>query len=196
MELKENESKLANKFQWFLFAGVIPLLFAVVVSAIVLTFAGYDIEGAAKKYGQFIPGVSSLIPAEEGEINLEAKLRQDVKDLEALNNEQLAIVEQLEKEAEEKEGKIIDLQTQIDRLNEELKTIDQQQQDKEQTLGGLSEIYGSMSAKNAAAILTELEDQEALTILKTLSTDTLGPILEKMEPAEAARFTELLANES
>nr|WP_239585872.1 hypothetical protein [Bacillus mesophilus] len=53
-----------------------------------------------------------------------------------------------------------------------------------------------MSAKNAAAILTELEDQEALTILKTLSTDTLGPILEKMEPAEAARFTELLANES
>jgi flagellar protein FlbB len=196
VELQENESKLVNKFQWFLFVGIIPLLFAVIVFVIVLTFAGFDVGGAAKKYGQFIPGVSSLIPTEEGEIDLEAKLRQDVNDLETLNQDQLAMVEQLEKEAEEKEGKITDLQMQIEKLNEELRTKGQQQQDKEQTLGELSKIYESMSAKNAAAILTELEDQDALTILRTLSTDTLGPILEKMEPVDAARFTKLLADEA
>ncbi|WP_456275496.1 MotE family protein [Bacillus sp. AK128] len=197
MELQENESKLISKFQWFLFVGVIPLLFAVIVSVVVLSFAGFDVTGTALKIGQHIPGVSSLLPVEEEEeIDLEAKLRHDVEELEALNNEQLAMVEQLEKEAEIREGEITSLNAEIERLMEQLNAQEAEQQETKQTIKELSKIYESMSAKNAASILSELEDQDALTILQALSTEALGAILEKMEPADAAKYTKLLADEA
>ncbi|WP_246939936.1 MotE family protein [Bacillus pinisoli] len=195
-QLQENESKLINKFQWFLFVGVIPLLFAVIVSIVVLTFAGVDVAGAIQKYGQHIPGVSKLLPAEEGTIDLEAKLKQDVSNLEATNQENLTMIEQLEKEAEVRETEMSSLQAQIEDLTEQLKAKELEQQETKQTIDELSKIYESMSSKNAAAILSELDDQDALTILRALSTEALGSILEKMEPTDAARFTKLLADET
>lgn len=195
-QLQENESKVANRFQWFLFAGVIPLLFAVIVSIVVLSFAGVDVAGAVQKYGQHIPGISKLIPAEEGTIDLEAKLKQDVTNLEEINKENLTMIEQLEKEAEVRATEITSLQTQIEQLTEELNAKELEQQETKHTITELSKMYESMSAKNAAVILAELEDQDALTILRGLSTDALGAILEKMEPVDAARFTKLLANDT
>jgi flagellar protein FlbB len=193
VELQENESKVYNKFQWFLFAGIIPLIFAIVVSLIVFTFAGVDVVDAAKKYGQYIPGISKLIPNEEGTINIEAKLQKDVLDLEAVNKDQLASMEKLEIEIEKRQGEIDSLQAKIEKLTEELRVREEQQQETKQTLTEIGKMYESMSAKNAAAILTELNEQEALKILKILPSNSLGSILEKMAPVDAARYTELLA---
>jgi len=52
-----------------------------------------------------------------------------------------------------------------------------------------------MSAKKAAAILTEMSESEALRIMSSMKSNTLTAIFEKMEPADAARYTELLAEQ-
>ncbi|MFZ3587920.1 MotE family protein [Bacillus sp. DJP31] len=196
MELQENEPKVYNKFQWFLFAGVIPFLFAVTFALVVLTIAGVNVMDVVKKYGQHIPGISALSKSDEPEINIEEKLRKDIGDLEANATGQIATVTKLEKEAEQNLQELQNQQAQIDKLTEELIKKDALQQDTKQTLKDIATMYESMSAQNAAAILTELNDQEALKIVQSLSMEALGAIFEKMSPADAAKFTEHLTKEA
>ena len=52
--------------------------------------------------------------------------------------------------------------------------------------------YETISAKKAAPILSQMSETEALQILTNLKSDRLAEIMEKMEPEDAARYTELL----
>nr|WP_281064436.1 hypothetical protein [Cytobacillus eiseniae] len=52
--------------------------------------------------------------------------------------------------------------------------------------------YETISAKKAAPILAQMTEEEAIQILTNLKSDTLAAIMEKMEPEDAARYTELL----
>ncbi|MFD1735817.1 MotE family protein [Bacillus salitolerans] len=193
MELQEKESTIKSKLQWFLFVVLIPFLFAITVALVVLTIAGVNVFDAAKQYGQHIPFVSSIIPGVEPEIDAEDKLREDLIDLEATNQDQQSQITDLKNEVEQKQAEIDTLKTEIEKLNEELLAKEEENQDTTQTKQDLAKIYESMSTKNAAAILTELQDEDALNILRTLSSAKLSAILAKMEPADAARYTELLA---
>ncbi|MDT3764075.1 magnesium transporter MgtE N-terminal domain-containing protein [Priestia filamentosa] len=56
--------------------------------------------------------------------------------------------------------------------------------------------YESMSPKNAALIISELKEDQALDLLGQLKTEALANILSKMEPDVAAKYTELLAEEA
>lgn len=51
-----------------------------------------------------------------------------------------------------------------------------------------------MSAKSVAPIITELSDDQAVRILSNLKPDKLAEVFSKMNPADAARYTELLSN--
>lgn len=53
--------------------------------------------------------------------------------------------------------------------------------------------YEKMSAKAVAPIIVEMKDEQALEILSNLKPDTLSQVLAKMDPKEAARYTELLS---
>jgi flagellar motility protein MotE (MotC chaperone) len=194
MELQEEkESGILKKLQWFIFVIFIPMLFATVVGLVVLTFAGINVVDAAKKYGSNIPGISKLVAEEDKAINLEEKLRKDIVDLEATNKDQLTTIADLEKEVEKSQAEVETLQSKIDQLTEQLNMGEDQVEHSKQTMKDIAGIYESMSAKNAAAIITELQDQDAIQILQSLSSDALGEILEKMEPTEAAKYTRLLS---
>jgi flagellar motility protein MotE (MotC chaperone) len=169
------------------------MLFATVVGLVVLTFAGINVVDAAKKYGSNIPGISKLVAEEDKAINLEEKLRKDIVDLEATNKDQLTTIADLEKEVEKSQAEVETLQSKIDQLTEQLNMGEDQVEHSKQTMKDIAGIYESMSAKNAAAIITELQDQDAIQILQSLSSDALGEILEKMEPTEAAKYTRLLS---
>jgi flagellar protein FlbB len=193
MELQEKESTGLKKLQWFLLVVLIPMLFAVIVALGLLTFAGINIVDAAKKYGEHIPGFSKLVAGEETAINLEEKLRNDIVDLEAINKEQLTTISELEIEIDRSQAEVNSLLSKVEQLTEQLNSNEEQEGVKEQSFKEIAGAYESMSAKNAAAIITELQEREALKILQTLSTDSLSSILEKMDPVDAAKYTELLS---
>ncbi|MBM6618443.1 MotE family protein [Bacillus suaedaesalsae] len=194
MEIQEEkESTFLGKIQWLFFVVFIPLLFAIAVTLVVLNIAGVDVEGAVKKYGAHVPGVSKLV-ADKNTINIEDKLRKDIGDLEATNKEQIDQISSLEKEIEQRDKELDQLKSKIDELTEQLNDEESEQANSTQTKKEISKAFESMSAKNAAAIVAEMQASEALKILQALSTDTLSSILEKMDPVEAAKYTELLSN--
>ena len=53
-----------------------------------------------------------------------------------------------------------------------------------------------MSAKKAAPIIESMNENDAMTILSSLKSDTLAGLLENMSPDVAAKFTTLLTNNS
>lgn len=58
----------------------------------------------------------------------------------------------------------------------------------------VGDIYGRMRSQEAAAILAQLSDEEALSVLLFLEAQQVGQILAQMEPKRAAVLTKLMNN--
>ncbi|WP_203362307.1 MotE family protein [Bacillus sp. REN10] len=199
---QETESK-TSKFQWLLFAIVIPLLFAVTVSLIVMTVAGVNIFDKAKELGGSVPGVSSMIDSESSKDSKVAKSR--LVSLQAEVEEQKAEIEKLQKKLDASDKEIEKLLTEKDRLEVELEQQQKQQEGSRDGQPGdksksndkdgnpLIDTYESMAPKNVANIIVNLSDAEAVNIISAMSTDKQAKILEKLPPEKAAKYTKMLA---
>lgn len=194
---KENVEQSAikyNKFQGFLLVVVIPLLFAITVTLIILTFLGINVFEKAEQVTNKIPFISSMntekssIATEEYESKL-IELEGSMKDREAE-------IDQLEKELENKEAEIHRSELEQQRLQDEINELLAIQEENKRAFDDILQTYETISPKRSAPILSNMDQQEALKILSSLKSDTLAAILEKMEPADAAKFTELLTTES
>ncbi|MDZ5473480.1 MotE family protein [Bacillus sp. 31A1R] len=193
IEEQEQTEKKFNKFQWFLFVVLIPLLFAITLGLIVATVAGINVFETSKEYGQKLPFVSSLFKEEE--VKSVEEFEKNIISLEAQIKDREAKIEQLELEIDGKvkeveRGKLEkeQLQIQID----ELLSI---QEENKRAFKDIVKTYETMSAKKAAPIIAEMTDKEALKILSNLKADTLASVLENMDAAKAAKYTEKLTNE-
>ena len=187
----ELEEKKPGFFQKLFFWFLIPVVFTVAVVLIIAQFTNTNVFQVADSVKDKIPFVSS---------------KEEVIENTALNEEKVV---SLQAEIQEKEAEITQLQTEIESAtssNEELlleqerllNEIEQLKRAQEETQLELKEIlktYETMSAKKAAAILTEMSESEALRIMSSMKSNTLTAIFEKMEPADAARYTELLAEQ-
>ncbi|MBA2873990.1 MotE family protein [Thermaerobacillus caldiproteolyticus] len=190
----EKEEKV-NKLQWFLFVIVIPLLFAIALTLVITTIAGVNVFDVAKKYGAKVPGVSQLVG--ETKTTSEQVLKKNIVEQKATIEEQKMKIKELEKEAENKQKQIDSLKQEIERLNAELSAKQEEEaqsssNEAKQTVQDISKMYETMSPKNAAAIISEMSDGDAINILSSLSSDKAAAILEKMTPANAAKYTALL----
>lgn len=193
-EFLEENTKKHNKFQWFLAVIVIPTLFALVVAAIVASFAGVDVWGKVTEYSEKIPFIAS----DEGK-----SVKQKTEELEMH-------ITDLNAEIEFRDDTITVLESDIDRKQQEIEelTLEKEQLEKQmedlmnaegnvnetQTLNEITRTFENMSARKAAPILESMNENDALMILSSLKSDTLGALLEKMNPEVAAKFTTLLTN--
>ncbi|WP_449619382.1 MotE family protein [Robertmurraya sp. Marseille-Q9965] len=190
----EKEEKKVSRLQWFVFTGLIPTLFAILIVLIVLSFAGINVFDKAKEYGQKIPFLSNLIEEttpktiEELETTM-IKLEGQIKDKEAQIADLETELDGKDKEVERGKLEMEQLQMQID----ELMAI---QEENKKAFKDIVETYETMSAKKAAPIITNMSEQEALKILSNLNSEQLASIMENLEPENAAKYTELLTNES
>lgn len=193
-ETQEQEQKTFNKFQWFVFTGLIPTLFAILIVLIVLSFAGINVFEKAKEYGQKVPYVSNLIKEDEtksveeweaGLIELEGQIKDKEAQIEQLRTE----IDGKDKEVERGKLEIEQLQSQID----ELLAI---QEENKRAFKDIIKTYETMSAKKVAPIISQMNDEEALKILTNIKADTLAAIMENLGPEEAAKYTEMLTNET
>jgi len=181
-----------SKLQWVLFVIIIPFIFALTLGLVILTVSGVNIFDAAKKYGSKIPVVSSYLGTSGQPI--EQQLQKDIVEQQAIIQEKQIIIADLEKEIENKQLEIDALKKEIERLNAELEGRNSAENSGPQqyTIKDLVNVYKSMSAKNAAAILAEMPENEAVQILSALDSEKAAAILGKMDAANAAKFTSLL----
>lgn len=186
----EEKPKKTGKFQKFLYWFLIPILFAFAVTLLVLTLLGHNVFQVTKEYGQKIPFVSSLFNEEENASleeseNKVIELEADIKDREAR-------ITQLEGQMETKDLDIERAQLEKERLQQEIDELRAIRDENKRAFKDIIKTYETISAKKAAPILTEMEESEAVRILANVKPDTLAAIMEKMDPANAARMTGLL----
>ncbi|HZG61090.1 MAG TPA: nucleotide exchange factor GrpE [Anoxybacillus sp.] len=199
LEKEETSEKSYSKLQWFLFVVLIPLLFGITLTLVIVTVAGVNVFDAVKKYGEKIPGISQLIQDEQKPS--EQILQDRLIEQKATVEEKTLQIKQLEQELENKQKEIDSLKKEIERLNAEIETKEQsteteKEQEQKQAIKDIVKMYESMSAKNAAQIIPELSDNDAVTILSSINSEKAADILEKMDPANAAKYTSLLAKKT
>lgn len=198
--------KEPNKFQWFLFVIIIPLIFAILVIAIVLSLTGGNVFEKAKEISDTVSTQifdkeqkKSTDDYEKEIVNLEA----DIKDKEAEIKSLGGIVDSRDQTIQQLEAEKQQLQMQLDDIQNQQNTdqnINQNTQNASQNLGqgttnNMNEVvktYETMSPKKSAPILAEMSDSDAVEILAKLKTDIVAKVLEQMTPQDAARLTNKL----
>ena len=188
--LEEKEEKKQSRFQGFIFVVFIPLLFAITVALIVMTILGINVFELSKEYGQKIPFISSALN-EEASQSIE-DIESKVIELEAEIKDREAKISKLETEIENKDEEISQVQLEKERLEEEILELTAMKDENKRAFKDIIKTYETISAKKAAPILTQMSEDEALQILSSIKADTLAAIMEKMNPEDAARYTELL----
>ncbi|WML49280.1 MotE family protein [Neobacillus sp. PS3-34] len=192
--LEEKETSKYSPFQWFIFVVFIPLLFAITVGLVVMTFAGINVFEAAKEYGSKLPIISNVF--DESSTKSTKQYEKDLMGLEGQIKDREAKIEQLKNQMEDKDRNIDRDQLEKERLQQEIDNLLAIQEDNKRAFKDIIRTYETMSVKKSAPIISKMSDEQALKILTNIKPETLAGIMENMQPAQAARFTELLTNQN
>ncbi|WP_394232529.1 MotE family protein [Niallia oryzisoli] len=192
--IEEQEEKKYSKIQWFFVVIVIPALFALTVAVLVLTVAGINVFEKADELRDKIPFVPTREEASDKQALNEAessvtKLKAEMKDREAA-------IAKLEADIKGKDSEIETLLLEKEQLQSQIDELLLDEKTGQQSFNDIVNTFESISAKKAAPIIAEMNDDEALKILSSLKPDILAAILEKMNAADAAKYTALLTNNS
>jgi flagellar motility protein MotE (MotC chaperone) len=191
--IEEEKKDSHNRFQRFIFIIVIPLLFAITFALVIMTFMGINIFEKAQSLGSDIPFLAKVIPSDDEENR--KQLQERIISLNASMEDQEAKIADLQSEMDKKDSDNEQLQATIQQQNEEMNELRQIGEDNKRAFKEVVNTFEAMSAKSAAPVLMNMEDEEAMKILSTIKPDTLADILEKMPPKDAARYTSLLSAE-
>ncbi|BAU27671.1 flagellar motility protein MotE (MotC chaperone) [Aneurinibacillus soli] len=198
-EIAEEQSY--SKMEWFFYIIFIPLLFTLVLSAIIAQMFGYNVVGMLAKGLNQVPVVEKLIP-----------------DSAAPNSKKTT---QTETTPAKSDARVSDLQKQLDLKNKEIDKLKQKQQEEKkmqdqaqqatsaQTTAAqasqqkateerlkemkqLAKIYTAMSAGKAAPIFEKMPPEEAANLLQVMKPEDRSSIMAKMNPKKAADMTVLI----
>ncbi|MFD1018184.1 MotE family protein [Thalassobacillus hwangdonensis] len=174
-----------SKLQWFLLVIVIPIIFLIVLTLIIMTVAGKNVFEMAQQ----IPGVESLVTSEEEAIN-ENKINELMADV----ADKSARIEQLEGELAGKDDTIEELNEEILALQTEQESEDQVNTDQEEMIKSISASFKDIDAEEAAPIIEQLDEVLAVSVLEKVPNEERGLILAAMDPEKAANLTSAFIN--
>jgi flagellar protein FlbB len=187
MQLEQPENK-PGFFQKFFFWFLIPLLFCIALLLILAMFTNKNVFDYVDK----LPFVSSNSETEaDGGVTSNSE---KLVTLQAEVQEKEVEVAQLQSQLESSTTEKQELEAEIENLQYEIEKLKASQDQATKEFKDIVATYEKMSAKKAAPILVQMSDDEALRILASLKPATLTAVLEKMEPEQAAKFTQLLTN--
>ncbi|WP_068672392.1 MotE family protein [Oceanobacillus sp. Castelsardo] len=192
---KNDKSRKINPFLWFVFAVVIPVAVVISIVLIILNIAGFDAVNWLKEKGNSVPVISNMITTDDegqqqsSEMHLQKvieKKDEKIEDLTQSMNDQEAKIQDLEREITQLEKKESD--------NKNLQeTMESEEEDSNKKVKTVAKSYEEMAPEKAAEILTNMADQSSLVlILKEISNDSRGKILQEMDPKKAAEVTKNL----
>jgi flagellar protein FlbB len=186
---KIEDVKSPGIFQKLFFWFLIPILFVVAVLLVIASFTNTNVFEKAKEITDTLPFVSSQ---EEAPHSMPID-SQKVVELQAEIEEKEAQIEQLQSQLESANAKNQEALILQEELEYEIQKLKNEQVVSKQEFTEIISAFEKMSAKEAAPIFVEMNENEAIKILSQLKATTLSEILSKMNPADAARFTERLA---
>lgn len=191
---KVKRNKKPGIFQILLLWIVIPLLFALAVTLIIAKFADVNVFDKAKEVSGKLPfigdkkekeddGIADNLVLEDRAVTLQAEIQEKEAQLFTLQQD-------LDKSADENKKLLVEQE----RLLDEIEQLIREKDDSKRSFQEVISTFEKMSAKSAAPVIVKMSDAEAMRILISLKPDTLAPILEKMTPEEAAKYTSLMSN--
>ena len=192
--VEEGQKKKPNKFQWFIFTVLIPAMFAIVVALIVFSFAGINVFEKAQEFGQKVPFLAGVLNEEETKTAEEWEM--SILELEGQIKDRETQITQLQKEMDGKNKEVEMAKVEIEKLQNQINELKAIQEENKRAFKDIVKTYETMSAKKAAPVITQMDDQEALEILTNINADTLAAILENLNPDVAAKYTEMLTSEA
>jgi flagellar motility protein MotE (MotC chaperone) len=168
--------------------AIIFILLAVLEAAIIFNIAGVrDVISAIPFIGPVING-----PELEAKADIEertAALNKKDADLKAKET----LLANKEAELEKREKEVDDKENQLAQKEQELAAKEAELNSKQMAIADMAKMYESMNAKQAANILSELDNDGLIVdILKGMKDDKAAAILEQMEPARAAELTKIM----
>src|SRR5699024_1831682 len=182
------KKKKMNPFLTIIFAFILPLIVALVLAVILLSFLGVDLAGWTEDKLAKTPIVSSFVKTED-EKSLMAKLEKADETI----NIQKEMIEELEGEIEQLEGQIDNMEIEMAKLeNESTEENEKDLTDLEEDVDikKLASSFRKMEKEQAANIVSNLSVTTAVILLSNVSPDVRGEILEAMEPQAAANLME------
>lgn len=180
------EQKSPGFFQKFFAWFLIPLLFVI---AILLVIAQFTDTNVFEKASEVLPfqeeePVENAINMDSKVVELQAEIQEKDAQIEKLQSElDAALAENENNVAIQKE------------LRKKIEELEKSQEEYKKDFQEIVTTYENMSAKAVAPIIVEMSDEEALKILSSMKPETLSAIFAKMNPADAARYTELLSSQ-
>jgi flagellar motility protein MotE (MotC chaperone) len=187
--MKQNEK--SSKIVWFLLVIAVPAIFAVTVFGIVLSFMGVNVIEEAKNTGKKIPIVKNVLNDEAPAVAVSQSTEKQWK---AKFDEQEDYIKILSADLQKKEKEVSALKSDIALLEKQVE--DAETSVKADENEQLKKLYEAMSAKDAAAVMTEMNNNEVLGILTLLQAETQAAILAKLDAKRAAELTVLMASNS
>ena len=175
-------------FQKLFFWVLIPMFFILAILLIVSMFTDRNVF----KYLDELPFVSSNDDQEL--VDSSGQTEEKLVSLQAELNEKEAEISQFQIKFESSNVEKQDLQAEIEQLQYEIEKLISSQEESKKEFKEILTTFEKMSAKKAAPILVQMSDTEAVRIMSNMKPDTLTALFEKMSPADAARYTQLLTN--
>lgn len=191
---KEIQEKKFKPFLWFIYVVVIPLLFAITVALIVSLISGVNIFNEAQKLGPKIPVVGKIFPQNTPVANKITE--KDLIDLQAQVKDRDAKITQMQAQLDQKDKEILRKQLENKQLQQDIADLTASQNQTKRSLKDIISTYETISPQKAAPIIAKMNNTEALKILGNVKPEILAAIMEKMDPAQAAKFTELMTNKN
>lgn len=190
MARSEHVDRQYNKWQWFLFVILIPTIFAITLTFVILTIVGVNVFKLADGASEKLPFLSTI---DNEDRNLSSE---DIVILNGKIEEKKLQIAKLERELKQKDDTINGLEQEVIELQAMLTEAEQTRKSQVLNISEVASSYASMDPKEAAIILSRLDVKTAANILLNLKTNERGKILEKMDANKAAEITKQLLNES
>lgn len=186
-----------SKLQWFFFVVIIPFIFALIVYSVVITFMGKSVVDQVKTLGSHIPIVSSLISEDKDKAskNEVTRLVSENERLTANIQEQEQVILKLENQLREKDDELIEAKETILKLEKQLENEEAAEDGADNSVKETAEMLLAMSPKDAAAILSEMQNSEVIPILQVMKPSDSGRIVAKLEPQRASSIMNELLND-
>lgn len=181
------EEKSPGIFQKLFFWFIIPLLFVIAILLVIAQFTNTNVFEMAKN-------LTNSVISEEQSNESPLNSGQKIVELEAEIQEKEAQIEQLKEQIDSAKLETRDAIAIQEQLRQQIEELQRSQVEAKAEVDEIISTYELMSAKSAAPIITELSDEQAIKILSSLEPEKVSDIFSKMSPADAARYTELLAN--
>lgn len=178
------EEKAPGIFQKIFYLVIIPILFIIGIFLGIASFTNFNV---------FEKAANLMNDSEEAAENVAQDHSKKVVELEAQVKEKEAEIDQLKSQLEAAKSESEKSQIEQERLQYEIDKLQNEQEEAKKEFKEILKSFEIMSAKSAAPILVEMEQDEALKILSNMKSDKLSEVLTKMTPEDAAVFTELLS---